>query len=182
MGAGAGADFFTTAFLAGPAFFAFFADGAFTATFFPAAFLEATFFAGADFAAALCKRQRFFVAAMILFMPSALIRRLGLGGFAVVADGSSISPLILAHRAFWAKAIFLREAALNLLRLRTGASGVEAGSICASVAGAPTSRSAASARSMAVFCRVSCVMILASPSVIRCFILVCVELPGNHSA
>jgi hypothetical protein len=72
VGAGAGADFFTTAFLTGAAFFPFFADGAFTATFFTAAFLEATFFAGTDFAAALCKRQRFFAAAMILFMPSAL--------------------------------------------------------------------------------------------------------------
>lgn len=63
----------------------------------PAGYLYAVVFTAE---AARCKRQRFFVAAMILFMPSALIRRLGFEGSGAGSDGSSISPLILAHRAF----------------------------------------------------------------------------------
>jgi len=160
---GAGALFFPADFLTGATFFNALVDGAFTAAFFPATFLGA---ASADFAAALCRRHRFFVAAMILFMPSALIRRLGLGVFSV-AGGGAISPLTLAHRTFCARAIFFRDAALNLLRLRMGASGVEAGSTCAPVAGPSTSLNARSARSMAVLCRSSWVMMLANPSVIR---------------
>ena len=85
-------------------------------------------YAYADFRAALCKRQRFFVAAIILFMPSALIRRLGLGGFDLGADRDSLTPLILAHRACCAKAIFFRAATLNLRRRRRGISGADAGS------------------------------------------------------
>jgi hypothetical protein len=61
---------------------------------------------------------------MILFIPSALILRLGFGGSGVSVDCGSISPLSLAHRAFCASAIFLRDAALNFLRLRVGASAV----------------------------------------------------------
>ena len=75
-------------------------------------------------AAACCKRQRFFVAAMMFFMPFALIRRLGFAESGARDDSGSISPLILAHRAFCASAIFLRDAALNFLRLRVGASAV----------------------------------------------------------
>src|ERR1017187_9922960 len=79
----------------------------------------ATFFAVApcDFAAALCNRQRFFVAAMILAIPSLLIRRLGFGAFGVAGN----VPLIAAHRFFCASAIRRRVAAE---RLRVGTSGV----------------------------------------------------------
>jgi len=179
---GAGADFFTAAFLT-----------------------RAPVFAGADFTAALCKRQRFFVAAMILFMPSALIRRLGFGGSGIAGAGGSILPVILAHRAFCARAIFLRDAAVNFLRLRTGASGMTAtmpsaaffaahrffsaamsrffpsgvilplrvaGPFAGAGAEAGVSipsmpRNAASARSMAVFCRSSWLMMPFNPSAIR---------------
>jgi hypothetical protein len=109
--AGAGAIFFTAAFL--------------TAAFFTAAFFVTAFFAGA-FAAAFCKRHRFFVAAMILAIPSLLIRRFGLGAFGTAGADGSDSPLILAHLAFCAIAIFRLEAALNFLRFLVGASGVVA--------------------------------------------------------
>jgi hypothetical protein len=76
--------FFTTAFFTGALFFFAVFLGAFTA-----AFLTPTFFVGgaAFFVAvetglaALTNRQRFLVAAMILFIPSALIRRFGFGAF-----------------------------------------------------------------------------------------------------
>src|ERR1017187_6654452 len=97
--AGAGAIFFTAAFL--------------TAAFFTAAFFVTAVFAGA-FAAAFCKRHRFFVAATILAMLSLLIRRFGF--VALAGAGGSDLPLILAHLAFCAIAIFRLEAALNLLR------------------------------------------------------------------
>lgn len=92
----------------------------FAAAFLTTAFLRAgaAFFAGA-FAAAFCKRQRFFVAAMILFIPSSLIRRFGFVGSGVV-DGSD-SPRIFAHRRFCDWAIFRLTAAENFLRLRVGA-------------------------------------------------------------
>src|ERR1039458_9441673 len=77
------------------AFFAAFVGATFTAAFLTAVFFVTAFFVGA-FAAAFCKRQRFFVAAMILFIPSSLIRRFAFGALAG-ADGSD-SPLILAHR------------------------------------------------------------------------------------
>ncbi len=59
-----------------------------------------------------------------------------------------------AHRNFCASAIFLRAAALtlNLLRLGVGPASVAAEPAGATVTGASTSRSAASARSMAAFC------------------------------
>jgi hypothetical protein len=50
--------------------------------------------------AALANRHRFFVAAIIRFLPSALIWRLGLGGSTVVRAEGSDSPLIAAHRFF----------------------------------------------------------------------------------
>jgi hypothetical protein len=56
------------------ALFAAFAGAIFTAAFLTVAFVTGAF---AFAASAFCKRQRFFVAAMILFMPSSLIRRLG---------------------------------------------------------------------------------------------------------
>ena len=90
-------------------------------------FLGETFAAGTDLAAAGCRRQRFFVAAMILFMPSGLILRFGFGGSGVEGDGGSLSPLILAHRAFCARAIFFLAAALNFLRLPARGSEVTAG-------------------------------------------------------
>jgi hypothetical protein len=121
-------------------------------------------------AAAFCKRQRFFVAAMILFMPSALIRRLGFEGSGAGSDGASISPLILAHRASCASAIFLRDAALNFLRLSVGASAVAGDLTSAALAGVAIPsicRSAVSARSMAVFCRSSWSMMPLKPPAIR---------------
>jgi hypothetical protein len=75
----------------------------------------------------------------------------GAGG----AVRGAIPPLILAHLAFRAKAIFLRAAALNFLPLPVGASGVVRGSTCPAAVGASTSRSATSARSMAAFWRSS---------------------------
>jgi hypothetical protein len=50
--------------------------------------------------AALANHHRFFVAAIIRFLPSALIWRLGLGGSTVVRAEGSDSPLIAAHRFF----------------------------------------------------------------------------------
>jgi hypothetical protein len=81
----------------------------------------APFFAGFDyafFAAARFAAHIFFVAAMIAFRPAAESFRLGFG---------ACSPLIFAHLAFCAKAIFRRAAALNFLRLPGVASGVAAG-------------------------------------------------------
>jgi hypothetical protein len=62
-------------------------------------------------AAAFCNRQRFFVAAMIRFKPSGLIRRFVLDAFAVAGLGSD-SPRSFAHLARCAAAILLRPAAL----------------------------------------------------------------------
>lgn len=95
---------------------------------------------------------------MILFMPSGLIRRLGFGGAGASGDGASISPVILAHRAFCASAILLRDAALNFLRLSAGAAAVAGDLISGAVAGVAIPsicRSAISALSMAVFRRSS---------------------------
>ncbi len=104
-GAGAvffGADLFATDFFTGAVFFAAFAGAVFTAALFTAVcFLAcAVFFPAADFALvpAFCNRQRFFVAAMILFMPSSLMRRSGFSGSGVVGADGSDSPRILAHR------------------------------------------------------------------------------------
>ena len=123
----------------GAVFFAApFTDALFLATFlgvFGAAFLTATSFAtGAAFfvavdaaLAAVASRQRFLVAAMILFIPSALIRRFAFGAFSAFvvagADGSD-SPLIFAHLAFCDRAIFRLTAAEKPLRFLVGAAGV----------------------------------------------------------
>jgi hypothetical protein len=94
--AGAGAVFFAAAFLIGVPFFAAFV-GAFTAVFLWAAFFRAgaSFFPAADFAlaAAFCKRHRFFVAAMIAFLPAALSFRLGFEGSRLAFDVGSDAPL-----------------------------------------------------------------------------------------
>jgi hypothetical protein len=75
-------------------------------------------------AAAFCNRQRFFVAAMILFNPSGLILRFFFGVFMAGADDTD-SLLALAHLALCAMAILLRPATLILRRFRAG-SGVAA--------------------------------------------------------
>jgi len=49
--------------------------------------------------AALANRHRFFVAALIRFLPSALIWRLGFGGSTVAGSEGSDSPLIAAEDA-----------------------------------------------------------------------------------
>ena len=61
---------------------------------------------------------------MILAMLSLLIRRFGF--VALAGAGGSDLPLILAHLAFCAIAIFRLEAALNLLRFLVAGSGVVA--------------------------------------------------------
>src|ERR1039458_8955759 len=80
----------------------------------------------AAFAAAFCKRHRFFVAATILAMPSLLKRRFAFAGLAG-ADGSD-SPRILAHRRCWASFMRFRAAALIFRRLRLAGSGLAADS------------------------------------------------------
>ena len=69
-------------------------------------------------ASAFCLRQRAFVAAIIRFIPSGLIRRFGFGGSGV-ADPASVaaSPLCLAYLAFWAADIRRLTAAENCRRL-----------------------------------------------------------------
>jgi hypothetical protein len=86
-----------------------------------AAFFATTFFGAAFFAvdgsalAAFANRQRFFVAAMIRFIPSSLIRGLGFGASTAAGTDGSDSPLIAAHRFFWPAAI-RRRAAAEILR------------------------------------------------------------------
>src|ERR1022692_5074210 len=109
----AGADFlgaaFCTATLAAT-FFAAFAGAVFTAASLTVAFLAAT---GSGFAAAaLFAAHRFFVAAMIRFMPSSLMRR-----FAFGASGAADALVPLwnaAHRFFCAAAILALAAPLNI--------------------------------------------------------------------
>jgi hypothetical protein len=72
------------------------------------------FFAAARFnfaSAARLSAQRFFVATMIRFMPSVLIRRFS--GFDPARDNAWDCPLIAAHLFFWASAIRRRLAALT---------------------------------------------------------------------
>jgi hypothetical protein len=73
--------------------------------------------------------QRFFVAAMILFIPSGLILRFGLAASAWAGAGGSASPRIFAHLVFCANAIFRRTAALIFRRFFGADSGVAAVSI-----------------------------------------------------
>jgi hypothetical protein len=85
---------------------------------------------GLDYAffAAFANRHRFLVAAMIRFIPSGLILRFAFGAF--FATGAGDVPLIAAHLAFCARAIFRLEAAENFFRFLVGASGVSAVSAC----------------------------------------------------
>ncbi|HMC60837.1 MAG TPA: hypothetical protein VKJ01_16725 [Candidatus Solibacter sp.] len=87
--AGFAAGFLDAVFLNGAALLTAFAGAAFTALLTAVVF-RALFPALAGCALAASDRtrsQRFFVAAMILFMPSSLIRRLGFGGSCVAFDG-----------------------------------------------------------------------------------------------
>jgi len=139
----------------------FFFTATFLGTFLTAAFFRAVFVTlpGCAFAA-LANRQRFFVAAIIRFMPSSLIRRLGFGGSDVARDGGSDVTLIAAHRRCWASFMRRRAAAENFRRFLVGASGVAAGS-----AGPPDrmARSPLICESMCRFCssnpRMAAVMI-----------------------
>jgi len=87
---GAGPDFLTAVFLTGAAFYAAFTG----ADFFRAG---PAFFAAACALAAFANRQRFFVAAMILFKPPSLIRRFG---FADSGMADSDSPRTFSIAAF----------------------------------------------------------------------------------
>ena len=63
-----------------------------------------------------------------LLRPQLLSFRLGFADSGLAGAVGSDSPLILAHLAFCAIAIFRREAALNFLRFLVGAPGVAVGS------------------------------------------------------
>ena len=103
-----GAAFWTATVAA--TFFAALAGAVFTAAFFTAAFLAATRSCAA--AAALFAAHRFFVAAMIRFKPSSLIRRLALGNSGTAA---AFLPLWnAAHRFFCAAAILALAATLKV--------------------------------------------------------------------
>jgi len=117
---------------AGVIFFAAF-DGA---TFLIAAFLATGHYAFA--ASALFNAHRFFVAAIIAFLPAAESFRLGL--CAASGAGGSAAFLDAAQRFRCASAIRARLAALILLRLRFCGSGATAG-----LAGPPESVSRSSA-------------------------------------
>ncbi|MGD0047606.1 MAG: hypothetical protein ABSE42_11355 [Bryobacteraceae bacterium] len=145
------AAFFPTAFLMGGLVLTVFL-GAIAAAFFTATFVAAgaAFLLAVETAlAGLANRQRFLVAAMILFIPAALIRRFAFGAFVVAGSDGSDGPRILAHRFRCASATALLPAALILRRLRFGASGVVAVS-----AGPPDNiaRSSASCWFMRFFC------------------------------
>jgi len=90
-----------------------------------AVFLDNSLYAFFAFAARTVA-QRLRVASAMAFLPAAESFRLG---FAVAAAlAGSDSPRSLAHLAFCARAIFRRDAAENLFRLRVGASGMAVGS------------------------------------------------------
>jgi hypothetical protein len=111
---------------------------------------------GAAFFAALCafaasarfRAHRRLVASMIAALPARLSLLFRFCGAVAVADGWD-SPLIRAHLAFCASAIFRREATLDVLRLWVGTSGVTA-----EAAGPPvsTARSSAILVSMCRLC------------------------------
>ena len=104
-----------------------FAAALFAAFFAPFFRPVAAFFAAADWAfaaSAFCNRHRFFVAAIIRFIPSSLIRRFGFDGSGVAGADGLDSPLIFAHLALCEIAIFRRTAALNFLPLLVGAPDV----------------------------------------------------------
>jgi hypothetical protein len=114
------------------------------------AFLAGAAFFAADFCccalAAFAKRHRFFVAAIILAIPSLLIRRLGLGAS---CGAGSVAFLASAHLLRWASAIAFLPAALIFRRLRVDGSGLAADS-----AGPPgrMARSSAIFWSIRAFC------------------------------
>jgi len=110
-------------------------------------FLAPVLFAAARFAFASSARlsaQRFFVAAMIRFMPSSLIRRFGTSDPA--DDLAWDRPLMAAHLLFWASAIRRRDAA-DILRLSFGTSAAACPSLWWSIL-----RSSAILESMRFFC------------------------------
>jgi hypothetical protein len=159
----------------GTAFFtaAFFTAAFFTAAFFTAAVFGALLVATADFAfaAAFAKRQRFFVAAMILLSPSGLILRFAFGASGAAGDDGFDSPRISAHRRRCASFIRLRVAALNVLRVPVELSKVAperavTAPSCACAVLPSTSRSAISARSIADCRRSRFSMMLLKPSAI----------------
>jgi hypothetical protein len=90
-------------------FFAAFAGAAFTAAFLLAAFLAAT---GSGFAAARFAAHHFFVAAMILFKPSSLMRRFAFGSAG--AEAAFLPLWNAAHRFFCAVAILALAATLKI--------------------------------------------------------------------
>jgi hypothetical protein len=94
---------------------------AFTSVLFAIAFFrgEAAIFVGAAFAlaaSALFCAQRRRCASRIAFRPARDNLRFGLTDSARAGVKCSASPLIRAHRARWANAIFRRDAALNPFR------------------------------------------------------------------
>src|ERR1019366_4499355 len=109
----AGADFRGAAFWTptlAATFLAAFDGVGFTAAFLTVAFLAAT---GSGFAAAaLFAAHRFFVAAMILFKPSSLMRRFAFGNSGTAA--TFLSLWNAAHRFFCAAAILALASALEV--------------------------------------------------------------------
>jgi hypothetical protein len=100
----------------------------------PTAFFAS--FTGAYFAAAFFAAQRFFKAATIAALPAAESFRFGFADFDVAGD----VPLIAAHLARCAIAIFRRAAGENFFRLPVGASVV-----AVALAGPPSSMTRRSA-------------------------------------
>lgn len=86
--------------------------------------LAATFLIGALFLAALAAGAfaTVFLAGVAFGCAARFFRPLGFGTSAGTGVDGFASPRILAHRAFCAKAIFRRAAALRLLRLGRPAS------------------------------------------------------------
>jgi hypothetical protein len=159
-------DLLTAAFLTGALFFTVLAGNAVPADFLSAVFLGLACFSAAA-SAARFNPHRFLVAAMILFMPSSLIRRFGVGGSGVAGAGGTDSPRVFAQRSCCASFIRLRTAALRFMPLRGEDPGVDAELGDVGRASIPSSpRKATKARSMAVFCRSSWLMMLVNPSVI----------------
>jgi hypothetical protein len=119
----------------------------FTAAFFTGALFLAVFFAVLVLLAAalsywalaaLTASHRFFVAAMIAFLPAAESFRLGLG--AAAGAGGSVAFLEAAHLLRWASPMRFRAAAPIFRRLRVAGSGAAAGSV-----GPPVSQARSSA-------------------------------------
>src|SRR5450755_4230496 len=82
-------------------------------------------FFGADCAFAALAARAFFRFATTTAFAAAESFRFAFGTSAAIGAAGSDSPLILAHLAFCARAIFRRAAALTFLRLPGVASGVE---------------------------------------------------------